>query len=401
MKKQKIIAILVSALMLGTMLSVVSCQSDSGNGTTAGGTILLGGTLSETGAQSALDAPAIQGIQIAVDKVNADGGINGQTLEFQNIDSKSDAIVATNVTNQLVGQGAVAIITSSNYDVGGASARAAQDGNLVGLSPACSSQLFGSAILGDKQFTLASWDTTMASVIATQACSTDGQMSAYVITDDSTDQTKSFSNSFVTDFHSLGGTVVLSDDFSQGSVDTATLIKHYKTLAQPPSCIFLSINMPDLGTVVKDFRAAGINVPIYGGDSFNDPALVGLLGATLGNGITWVSQGFASEDAAPGFNDFNTAYKAKFGQDVTDPTALSGYDAVMVIAQSLRNAGGTDGASLAKYMEVTSFQGLTGTISWSDAASGHVPSKTTALVKMESGQSAFVSWIDPGAPSQP
>ena len=154
---------------------------------------------------------------------------------------------------------AVAIITSSDYDFGGPAARAAQEAGIVGISPSASSPLFGSTMLGDKQFTLSMWNTTMGAVMAEKAYVKDGLKTCYVITDDFIDYTKSLSRYFVQCFERLGGKILREDVFSQGKVDTAALIAHYKALPEKPDFIYISSYMPDLGTIIKEFRTAGID----------------------------------------------------------------------------------------------------------------------------------------------
>ncbi|MCL2825891.1 MAG: ABC transporter substrate-binding protein [Eggerthellaceae bacterium] len=398
--KKKILFMLMGVALVAVLATAIGCQRDtSGSGGTGGSssgdTILIGGAMSITGIQAPLDAPGVEGIQVAVKEINDAGGINGKMLEFRNMDSKSDPATAGEVAKQLIDQGAVAIITSSDYDFGGPAARAAQEAGLVGISPSASSPLFGSKMLGDKQFTLSMWNTTMGAVMAEKAYNEDGMRTAYVITDDFIDYTKSLSRYFDESFTRLGGTILLEDTFSQGKVDTAALIAHYKALPQEPDFIYLSSYMPDLGTIIKEFRSAGIDKPFYGGDAYDDPALFDLLGATYGNNVLWDTHSFNSEAAVPGFDAYNAEYKAMFGHDVDAPWSMAGYDVVMVLAAAMRDTNSTDGDQMAKYMETTTFQGLTGTLKWSDAASGHEPNKAAAIVQLVNGKPQFIKWATP------
>jgi branched-chain amino acid transport system substrate-binding protein len=351
--------------------------------------------MSVTGIQAPLDAPAVEGIQIAVDEINAAGGINGKMLEFVNMDSKSDPATAGEVAKQLIDQGAVAIITASDYDFGGPAARAAQEAGIVGISPSASSPLFGSAMLGDKQFTLSMWNTTMGSVMAEKAYKDDGYRTVYVVTDDFIDYTKSLSRYFVESFAALGGTILQEDIFSQGKVDTAALVAHYRAFDPKPDFIYVSSYMPDLGTVLKEFRTAGIDVPIYGGDAYDDPALFELLGADMGNDIYYDTHSYLSAQAVPGFQTYADAYRAKFNKDLDAPWSMAGYDVVKVLTDAMKGTGGTDGAAMAKYMEDTTFDLLTGQLDWSDAASGHEPNKAAAVVEVQGGKVSFLGWRIP------
>jgi len=393
--KKKTISLLMVAVLLATMIMAAGCRrEDSKPAAENSDTIIIGGALCVTGIQAPLDAPAIEGIKVAVDEINANGGIKGKMLEFRNMDSKSNSATAAEVAKQLVDQGAVAIITPSDYDFGGPAARAAQEAGIVGISPCASSPLFGSAMLGDKQFTLSMWNTTMGAVIAEKAYVKDGLRTAYVVTDDFIDYTKSLSRYFVESFKQLGGTVLREDIFSQGKVDTAALIAHYKSLPQKPDFIYISSYMPDLGTIIKEFRTAGIDSPIYGGDAYDDPSFFALLGSDFGNNVIWDSHSFNSEAAVPGFTKYNEAYKKLYGKDVDAPWSMAGYDVVMVLAAAMREVG-TGGDEMAKYMESTTFNLLTGKLDWSDAAGGHEPNKAAAVIKLVNGKPVFLEWVTP------
>lgn len=393
--KRKLLVLMAVLLVVAMVTSAVGCRRESGESNSGDeDTILIGGAMAVTGIQGPLDAPAMEGIVLAVEEINEKGGINGKKLEFRNMDSKSDSATSSEVAKQLIDQGAVAIITSSDYDFGGPAARAAQAAGLVGITTNASSPLFGSKMLGDKQFTLSMWNTTMGSVIAEKAYFEDGFRSVYVITDDFIDYTKSLSRYFVESFKHHGGEVVREDVFSQGKVDTAALIAHYKALSEKPDFIYISSYLPDLGTLIKEMRTAGIDSPIYGGDSYDDPALFDLLGPEFGNKIVWSSHTFASEEAVPGFSKYNDAYKKKYGRDVDAPWSMSGYDTVMVLAEAIREVG-TDGAAMAKYMEEHTFNLLTGKLDWSDAATGHEPNKAAAIMELVDGKSVFLKWAIP------
>lgn len=393
--KRKLTLAVVVMLVLATLTVAIGCRREQPAAPTTGAEkIIIGGAMSVTGIQAPLDSPAMEGIEVAIAEVNAAGGIDGKMLEFRNMDSKSDAATAAEVAKQLIDQGAVAIITSSDYDFGGPAARAAQAAGIVGISPSASSPLFGSAMLGDKQFTLSMWNTTMGAVMAEKAYVKDGLKSAYVVTDDFIDYTKSLSRYFVECFERLGGKVLLEDVFSQGKVDTAALIAHYKALPEKPDFIYISSYMPDLGTLIKEMRTAGIDSPIYGGDAYDDPALFELLGPDFGNDVYWDSHSYNSEEAVPGFTKYNDAYKKMFGRDVDAPWSMAGYDVVMVLSAAMKSAG-LDGAKMAKYMEDNTFDLLTGKLDWSDAASGHEPNKAAAVMKLVDGKSIFLEWVTP------
>jgi len=85
----------------------------------------------------------------------------------------------------------------------------------------------------------------------------------------------------------------------------------------------------------------------------------------------------------------------KYGEEPDAVWILPGYDAVMVLAQAMELAGSTDGAEMAKAMEDNTFELLTGTLDWGDAATGHEPNKAAAVVELTEGVPSFIGWMTP------
>jgi len=387
----------VISLLLVLSLVLVGCsagEEGGGEEATSDEPIIIGAALCQTGIQAPLDEPALRGAQLAVDVLNEQGGILGRPVELLNMDGQSDPVTVGNVAKQMIDQGAVAIIAPSDFDFGGPASREAQNAGLVGLSPCASSPLYGSAALGDKQFTMSMWNTTMGAATAEYAWD-QGYRSVYVITDDFIDYTKSLSRYFIVRFEELGGEVILEDTYTQGQADVSAQLARIKALPEQPDFIYVSSYMPDLALIIRTLRESGIDVPIYGGDSYDDPGLFEALGAEYGNDIVFDTHGYLSEEGNAAFPDFAAAYEDKFGDPPTEVWIMPGYDAVMVLAQAMEAAGSTDGAEMALAMEEETFDLLTGELDWSDAASGHEPNKAAALVELQGGEPSFIGWVIP------
>lgn len=393
----------VAALLLVVLLLSFPLAGCSGNGgaegdgetTGAGDKIIIGSALCQTGIQAPLDEPALRGAQLAVDELNKNGGILGKEVELVAMDGKSDPVTVGNVAKQLIDEGAAAIIAPSDFDFGGPASQAAQDAGIVGISPCASSPLYGSAALGDKQFTMSMWNTTMGAVTAEYAYNEKGWRTVYVITDDFIDYTKSLSRYFIVAFEDLGGTVIFEDTYTQGQADVSAQLARIKALPEQPDFIYVSSYMPDLALIIRTLRESGVTVPVVGGDSYDDPALFESLGTEYGSDVYFDTHGFMSDEGNPKYSDFAAAYEEKFGSAPDALWILPGYDAVMVLAQAMEKAGTTDGAAVAKAMEENTFDLFTGKLDWSDAASGHEPNKAAALVELVEGKPKFLGWKTP------
>lgn len=395
MKKQ---TILLSVLLIVTLI-LTACGT--GDQEAAEDTILIGGALALTGINAPIDEPAMRGIQLAVDEINASGGVLGRQLEFVNLDSKSDPVTSSNVGVQLVERGAAAIIPAADFDMGGPACREAQKAGIVCISTTASSPLFGSEALGDKVFTLSMWNTTMGAATAEYAFKERGWSKAWVVTDTFIDYTKSLSRYFIEQFESLGGTVLFEDTYTQGAQDFSAQLARIQASAEEPDFIYVSSYMPDLGTIIRTIREAGIQLPIVGGDTYDDPGLFEAVGPDYGNEIYFDTHGFLSPDSNPRVADFIDAYKEKFDKDPEAVWIMPGYDVVYVLAKAMEEAGTTDGTAVAKAMEDMEFDNLTGHLDWEDAANGHMPTKAAAMVKLENGVPQFLGWVTPESLPEP
>ena len=359
------------------------------------GTILIGGALCLTGIQAPLDEPAVRGAQLAVDELNKKGGVLGKKLEFTNLDGKSDPVTVGNVAVELIKKGAKAIIAPSDFDFGGPASREAQKAGIVGISPAASSPLYGSKTLGDKQFTMSMWNTTMGAATAEYVFNQKGWKVGYVVTDTFIDYTKSLSRYFIQHFKKLGGQIIFEDTYVQGAQDFSAQLARLKATGKKAQFIFISSYMPDLGTIIRTIREAGVTVPVVGGDSYDDPGLFKALGEKYGSDIYFDTHSFLSPGVTPEMAGFLAAYKAKYNADPDAVWVATGWDAVMILAQAMQKAGSTDGAAMAKAMETTEFNLLTGKLKWSGLDKGHEPDIEAPLVQLDKAAPKFIGWVRP------
>jgi branched-chain amino acid transport system substrate-binding protein len=357
--------------------------------------ILIGGALSLTGIQAPLDEPGLRGAELAVEELNNTGGILGRPVRFINLDGKSDPVTVGNVALQLIEQGAVAIVAPCDFDFGGPASREAEAHGLVGISTCASSPLYGSEALGDKQFTLSMWNTTMGAAAAEYAFKEKGWRSVYVVTDSFIDYTTSLSEYFIVAFKDLGGEVIFEDTYTQGDQDFSAQLARIQALETMPDFFYISSYMPDLGLIIRTIREAGIDLPIMGGDSYDDPGMFQAVGPDYGNDIIFVTHSWLGEGASPDAEHFLDLYNAKHGGPPDTAFVVTGWDTIMVMAQAMEKAGSTDGDAMAKAMEGTTFDLLTGKLTWSDAASGHEPNKEAFLVELIDAIPDFVGRVLP------
>ncbi len=363
--------------------------------------ILIGGALSLTGVQAPLDTPGFKGAEVAVKAINDAGGLLGKKVRFVNIDGKSDPVTVGNVAVELIDKGAELIVAPCDFDFGGPASREAQSAGLVGISTCASDPLYSSWSLGDKQFTLSMWNTTMGATAADYAFKERGWKTAYVVTDQFIAYTKSLSKYFVEHFKTIGGEIILEDTYTNGDNDFSAQLSRLQALGKKPDVIFISSYGTDIAVMIRALREVGYDAPVLGGDSYDDPAIHEALGAKLGNEVYFVTHTWMGPEAHPDMPRFLQLYKDMYGEDPDTAFVATGWDTIMLMAEAVKMAGTTDGAAVAKALEDGEFKLLTGELSYKDAAGGHAPDKAAVLVELKGGKPSFIGWRRPASIPNP
>jgi branched-chain amino acid transport system substrate-binding protein len=351
--------------------------------------------MSLTGVQAPLDTPGVRGAEVAVKFLNDNGGVLGKQIEFINVDGKSDPVTVGNVAVELIDKGANIIMAPCDFDFGGPASREAQTAGLVGISTCASDPLYSSWSLGDKQFTLSMWNTTMGAVAADYAAKERGWKTAYVVTDQFIAYTKSLSKYFIAQFKANGGEIILEDTYTNGDNNFSAQLARLQALGKKPDVIFLSSYGQDIGAIIRALREVGYDAPVLGGDAYDDPAMHQALGETLGNDVFFVTHTFMSPEAHPDMQKFIDLFTEMHGAAPDTSFVATGWDTVMLMTEAIKAAGSTDGAAVAKALEDGQFKLLTGDLDYGTAEEGHVPNKAAVLVELKAGKPTFLGWRTP------
>ena len=359
-----------------------------------GDPIVIGAAVHQSDWMAAYDLPPLEGARLAVEQINANGGVLGRPLELIDGDGRTDPATVGNVAIELIDQGAEVLIAPCDFDYGAPVSQAAQDAGIVGISTCASSPLYGSKALGDKQFTVSMWNQTM-SAAAAQFAIEQGWMNAATIVDSSTEYTQSLGDYFTETFEHLGGTLVSEDTYVMGDMQLNAQIQRLQNLPEAPDVIFLSTNMPDYAMMVRELRAAGFEQPLMGGDAMDTADFYPAVGEDLGNNIFISTHGFLGPDVSPAMADFLALYDEKVGGTPETTFVIMGWDTVNIIAQAIEAAGTTEGAALAKALEEGQYSLLSGNLDWADAAGGHAPTKEAYILEVVGGEPTFVQTLLP------
>jgi branched-chain amino acid transport system substrate-binding protein len=358
----------------------------------SGESIKIGSPYNLTGGYASIDNPAANGSKLAVKELNAAGGVLGRPLEIFIEDGKSDVPTITSVTKKLVeedGVNALAGLTDTSYML--AAGPVAQEAGLPFIDVGGTAPLI--TTIGDYIFMLPFGDNVQAAVSA-EFAGEKGWKTAGLLFDQAMDYTKFLAKYFKDRFtmDDIGGQIVSELTYSMGDTDFSAQLTQFKNLDPQPDFLFVSSNPGEIGTIVKQARDLGLNMPIVGGDGYDTPLLAQLGGAAATNVYFTTHQGIY--DKTPASEAFNKAYKAEYGNPPEAVFAALGYDGIKLMADAMTRAGSIDGAAVRDALAATKdFQGVTGTISYEEGS--HIPSKSVALIQVTDGKNNLLKIVVP------
>ncbi len=290
------------------------------------GPIKIGVLAPLTGDVAAVGQNLRAGVELAVEEINANGGINGRNLEVIFEDGICNAKDATNAANKLVNIDKVPVI------IGGlcssetlAAAPIAENAETVLLSPCSSSPDITDA--GDYIFRDYPSDTFQGKKGAEIAYDELGSRNAailYCLSDWCVGLDRVFKETFT----GLGGSIVAEESFEQKSRDLRTQLTKIKA-ANPDLIYFVSYTESAVNGL-KQIKELGIEIKILGADAWNDPTIPEEAGNSA-EGIMYTMP------FSPLTDKFETDMKAKAGEvTICTPQA---YDAVNIIADIMKKVG--------------------------------------------------------------
>jgi len=358
-----------------------------------GGTIKIGGAFALTGGEAALDVPASNGAKLAVKEINAAGGVNGSQIDFIVHDSKYLPDVAAQIAKQFVEQDKVPLMIGyTDTDSVLATGPTIQAAKVPFITVGATSPKIPTQV-GDMMFLACFGDNVQAAVGAEYAYDKFGH-NAYFLWDKGVEYTRLLGGYFKSRFTELGGKIAFDESYEDNATDFSAQITKFKALSPKPDFLYVAAMPNNVGTVVKQFRDAGIDAPIVGGDGYDTPDLVKIAGASTSK-VFFTTH--ALMDAGIGtdpIKKFITAYKTEYGNDPENAFAALGYDTVYLMADAVKRAGSTDSAAVKTALESTKdFKGITGAITF--APGSHVPQKGVTVIDIEGGKLTLAGEVVP------
>jgi branched-chain amino acid transport system substrate-binding protein len=344
----------------------------------AQGTIKIGNAYNQTGSMSSLDVPASNGAKLAVKEINAAGGVLGMKLELVSYDGKTDPATITNMASQMINSDkVVAIAGFTDSDSALALGPIAQKAGIPFVTAGATSPQLPDQI-GSGMFLACFGDNVQAAVGAEFVYKNLKGKTAYLVWDKSTEYTTLLGKYFKDAYAKVGGKLLGEDTYKSGDKNFSAQITKIKALSQKPDVLYIAAMPDDIGTVVKQFRQAGLSQPIVGGDGYDTPLLVQVAGKAADNVYFTTHALMDPQKGTPEVKKFIAAYRKEYGKDPENAFAALGYDAIYLLADAIRRAGAPDPAKITAALNQTKgLKAVTGTITF---AGSRVPQKAVTVI---------------------
>jgi branched-chain amino acid transport system substrate-binding protein len=355
----------------------------------AADTIKVGEYASITGKEASLGQSSHQGTLLAVETINAAGGVLGQQLELITEDTQSKPGESGTAVRKLISRDKVVAIlgeVASSRSLEGAPI--CQLAKVPMISPASTNPKVTE--IGNYIFRVCFIDPFQGPVMAKFALQTLKAKRVAILSSASSAYSVGLAKYFKEAILAGGGTVVAEPKYSEGDKDFKAQLTAIK--AVNPDAIFSPGYYNEGALIVKQARDLDITVPVFGGDSWEAEALMELGGKAVEG--AFLCSHYSPQDPSPRVQDFVAAYRKRWGNDYApDSNASLGYDSVLVLADAIRRAGSTDRAAIRDAIAATkNFEAVTGTITINEKRDA---SKNAVIITVKNGAFQFVQSIAP------
>jgi branched-chain amino acid transport system substrate-binding protein len=356
-------------------------------------TIVIGFGGGLTGALAFPDGLTRNGAQMAVDEINAAGGIAGKyKIDFQVKDVRSETSASAEAGRAFVAAGAKVVIAPCDLETAVAFSRPAQQAGIPIVAPCVSTPTLAAAV-GDFMFQVYPSDNLQAAALAKFARE-QGYGQAYVLQSSDTPYTVKLPTYFAEAFEKMGGTLAGKGSYAASQQDFGDIVADIRNLDPKPDVIMTAAYEPEFPIFLSQLRMAGVTTPVLGSDAIDSPTTLAL--GDIADGVVYTSAGYPLSGSA--LEKFYRDYVAKFGGDPqTDvaPYAATAYEAIKLIEAAVAKGGTTDGAGLRDTLNgITELPELTGS-RLTLAGANRVALRDVMLVRVDKGAKTLVKMLRP------
>lgn len=374
-----------SLLLVGSfaaLLSGITSCSKSG-----GDTIVIGEFASITGKEANFGNSSHEGTVMAIEEINAAGGVLGKKLELKTEDNLSKAGESANIVNKLISKDKViAILGEVASSRSLEAAPICQQSGIPMISPSSTNPKV--TLTGDYIFRVCFIDPFQGTVMANFAKNSLKVSKVALFTDVKSDYSKGLAKFFKESFTKTGQ-LTTELDYSGGDKDFKAQLTTIKN--SNPEAVFVPGYYTDVALIRIQARQLGLDVPFFGGDGWEGADLL-----TIGKEAVegdYFSTHYSPEAGSAKGQQFVDAYKKRYNGKVPDAMAALGYDSAMFLADAIKKAGSTEGAKIKEALAgVKDYDAVTGKITMTKDRDAE---KAAVILQVKNGAFKYLETVAP------
>lgn len=381
-KCNKIVSIILAALLAVGCLT--GCNGGSSGTQDDEKVFKIGAQGPLTGSAAAYGDAVEKGAKIAVDEINAAGGINGTKIEFKMEDDEHDAEKAVNAYNNLKDWGMQIMMGATTSAPCIAIEAEAKNDNLFLITPSGTAV---ECISGSNAFRVCFSDPAQGTKSAEYIGQNDIASKIAIIYDSSDPYSSGICESFKAEAVNQELEIVAAEAFTADS-KTDFKVQLQKAKDSGAELLFLPIYYQEASLILQQADDIGFEPKIFGCDGLDGLLGVENFDVALAEGVMLLTP-FAADAEDEATQKFVKTYAEKYNNEVPMQFAADAYDAIYAIKAAIEKSGVTADMSAADICEglktaMTEIElsGLTGTITWAEDGE---PNKEPKAVVIENG----------------
>lgn len=377
-------------------------------GGSAGNVVKIAVDLPVTGAEGGIGIPTRNGVQLAIDQANKAGGvtIDGKPMQLQMYflddvppggTSHDPAQGSKNADAFIADPDVLAMFGPLNSNVAKAMMPKLNQANLANISATNTGPELTKPELGETKslrptgkvtyFRVCATDDIQGPVAADYAYDKLGKKKVYIL-DDTESYGKGLADQFEKEFKAKGGTVLGHDGVPKNTTDYSSILT--KAAAAGPDLLYFGgTTATGIPIARKQMKAAGLDIPLMGGDGIQEDQYLKTAGADADN--TYATVMAVNVATLPEGKQFITDYKAAFNDDPGAYSA-SAFDATNIIIQAIKTAGKKDREAVRAAIAATKdYKGVLGTTGFDE--NGDTTNRWISIYQAKGGKWEFVDQL--------
>jgi len=349
--------------------------------------IKVGEYASLTGQEASFGQMSHHGTELAMDELNARGGVLGKKLALLTEDNQSKQGESKTCADKLISRdGVIALLGEASSGRSLEAAPICQEEKIPMIAPSSVDPKVTET--GNYIFRVCFISSFQAKVMAKFALGTLKLKNVAMLTDVGLPYSVGMAEYFKPAFLAGGGKIIAEQNYTRGSTDFRAQLTAIR--AAKPEGIFVPGYYTEAGLICRQAKELGMNVPIFGGDGWESAKLVEIGGEAVEG--TFFSTHFSPKQKSAAVQEFTKKFTDRYKVE-PDAMAALGYDSALLLADAIKRAGTTDGPKLREALAATKdFPGITGSITIDKDRNA---SKPAVILEVKGGKFEYLETINP------